>query len=65
MAQRKSPKESVRKIGKIGTEKNHSFYLTLPMEFVKALGWQEGQRVTVRRVGKKLHILDQNFPDQN
>lgn len=58
MAQKKQSKESLRKIGKIGTEKNHSFYLTLPMEFVKALGWQEGKKVTVRRVGKKLHIVD-------
>lgn len=59
MAETKPRKESVRKIGKIGTEKNHSFYLTIPMEFIRALGWQEGQRVTVKRVGKKLHILDQ------
>lgn len=58
MAQEKPFKESTRKIGKIGTARNHSFYLTLPMNFVKQLGWREGEKVTVRRVGKKLHILN-------
>lgn len=58
MTQKKSAKESIRKIGRIGTAKNHSFYLTLPMDFMKQLGWQEGQKVTVRRVGQKLHIVN-------
>lgn len=58
MARKKSSKSYVRKIGKIGSIKNHSYYVTLPVEFVRGLNWREGQRLSIKRVGAKLHITD-------
>ena len=58
MATKKNPKSFVRKIGKIGTDKNHSYYVTIPISFIRGLKWREGQKVVVKRVGKKIHIID-------
>jgi hypothetical protein len=56
---KKTPGQSyVRKIGKIGSVKNHSYYVTLPVDFVRGLNWREGQRLSIKRVGIKLHITD-------
>jgi hypothetical protein len=58
MARKKTAKNYIRKIGKIGSVKNHSYYVTLPVEFVRGLNWREGQRLNIKRVGSKLHITD-------
>lgn len=58
MARKKTTAHYVRKIGKIGSVKNHSYYVTLPVEFVRGLNWREGQRLSIKRVGSKLHITD-------
>ncbi|MBW3538061.1 AbrB/MazE/SpoVT family DNA-binding domain-containing protein [Candidatus Parcubacteria bacterium] len=38
-----------RKLGKIGTSGNSSYYLTLPVDLVRRLGWRKGQRLVVRQ----------------
>lgn len=58
MARKKSSKSYVRKVGKIGSVKNHSYYVTLPVEYVRGLNWREGQKVQIKRVGSKLHLTD-------
>lgn len=58
MARKKTPKVYVRKIGKIGSVSNHSYYVTLPVDFVRGLNWREGQKLSIKRVGAKLHITD-------
>jgi bifunctional DNA-binding transcriptional regulator/antitoxin component of YhaV-PrlF toxin-antitoxin module len=58
MPRKKELKSSTRKLGKIGSEQNHSYYVTLPIDFIRKLGWQDGQKLIVKRVGKKVHIID-------
>lgn len=47
----------VRKLGKIGSAKNYSYYVTLPMDFVKELGWKDGQKLAIRKPGKKQRLI--------
>jgi len=49
----KAQDDSIRKITKTG---GYTYYVTLPKEELETLGWQEGERVTVKRVGKKLVV---------
>ncbi|MDZ7786061.1 MAG: AbrB/MazE/SpoVT family DNA-binding domain-containing protein [Candidatus Saccharibacteria bacterium] len=35
-----------------------SYSITLPIQLIREVSWQKGQRVTVRRQGKKLIIED-------
>jgi len=58
MAKKKAAKQYTRKVGKIGSRSNHSYYVTLPIAYIRNLGWREGQKVIVKRVGTKLHIAD-------
>jgi bifunctional DNA-binding transcriptional regulator/antitoxin component of YhaV-PrlF toxin-antitoxin module len=58
MARKKLSKQYVRKVGKIGNEKNFSYYLTLPKEYVRNLDWREGQKIVIKKVGTKLHVID-------
>ena len=55
MANRNYKERDVRKLMRLG---NGSIGLTLPIEDVRGLGWREKQKVTVKRVGKKLIIED-------
>ncbi len=48
-------KASVRKITKTGT---YTYYVTIPVEEIKALRWRKGQKVVVKRSGKKIVIED-------
>ena len=54
MAKRKK-REEIRKITKTGS---YTYYVTIPREYIAALGWRKKQKVTVRRVGKKIVIAD-------
>ena len=55
MANRDSEEREVRKLTAMGD----SIGLTLPIEIIRDLGWQEGQKVTVKRWGDaKLLIED-------
>ncbi|HEX9679427.1 MAG TPA: hypothetical protein VGA08_02290 [Candidatus Saccharimonadales bacterium] len=58
MGRRKINKQYIRKIGKIGSQKNHSYYVTLPVAYIRSLGWREGQKIVVKKVGAKVSLLD-------
>ena len=58
MSRRTLKEKNVRKL--IRTGRGKSISLTLPIEYVKELGWKSKQKVTARKVGKKLIIKDWN-----
>lgn len=47
----------LRKLGKIGGKKNHSYYITIPMDYVKAAGWREGQKLIIKKSARKPKIV--------
>lgn len=51
---RKIENQEVRKLFK----HNQSYALTLPIAEIRSLGWQEKQKLVVKRQGKKLIISD-------
>lgn len=53
---RRISKHRIRKLGTIGNAAQPSFYLTLPIEYVRSLGWQSSQQLTVRKHGRKLIV---------
>jgi len=55
MARTKSNERHIRKLTRLG---GHSLGLTIPIEVIRALGWRERQKVTVKKVGKRLIIED-------
>lgn len=55
MARRKLGEQNVRKLYK---HSNGSVQVTLPIEEVRKLGWRDGQKVIVKRSGKKFIIED-------
>jgi len=54
MPRRKIQNRNVRNIQK----NQRTYYVTLPVEMVRDLGWRERQKVVVKRRGKKLTIED-------
>ena len=55
MARRKMSKRSIRNIQK----SQRTYYVTLPIEIMQELGWQERQKVVVKKYGKgKVLIQD-------
>lgn len=54
MADKKYSERNIRKITKNGT--SHS--VSIPVEFLKELGWKERQKVVVTAKGKTLIIKD-------
>lgn len=54
MTRRKSNEEHIRKI----TRSGDSYALTIPIAVIRELNWQERQKVTVERKGKKIIIED-------
>lgn len=55
MAREKIGSENIRRITRTGEV---SFSVTLPIRYMRELGWREKQKVTVHRRGKKLIIED-------
>ena len=55
MARRKLSEKNIRKITKVG---GHSLGITIPIDYIRKLKWRERQKVVVRRVGKKIIIID-------
>lgn len=55
MARRKIEDSNVRKISKTG---GGSFYVTIPVEIMRALKWRERQKVKISNKGKTLTIRD-------
>jgi len=47
---------NVRKVTKTGGGK--SYAVTIPIEFIRELGWRERQKVVVEKKGKSLVIKD-------
>ncbi|MDP3880558.1 MAG: hypothetical protein Q8Q32_00020 [bacterium] len=35
-----------------------SYSISLPIDFIRSLGWQERQKLVVKKIGKKLQIED-------
>jgi len=56
MARKSLEKRNIRKLTRTGGGKSVS--VTLPIEFVRELKWQDRQKVTVRKVGSRLIIED-------
>lgn len=56
MARRILEERNVRKLTRTGGGKSIS--VTLPIEFVRLLGWKDRQKVVVRKTGKKIVIED-------
>ena len=48
-------KENIRKITKTGSG---SYYIIVPKEMIKELGWKERQKVILKRIGKDIKISD-------
>jgi bifunctional DNA-binding transcriptional regulator/antitoxin component of YhaV-PrlF toxin-antitoxin module len=44
-----------RKITKTG---DYTYYVTIPREYIEALGWKCKQKVTVKLVGKSVVVKD-------
>ena len=56
MARQKLAERDVRKLTRTGGGKSVS--VTLPIEYVRALKWQDRQKVVVRKRGTSLVITD-------
>lgn len=56
MSRRSIGEESIRKLTRTGRGKSYS--LTLPINYVRKLGWREKQKVVVLQRGKTLLIKD-------
>lgn len=54
MANRKIEDRNIRKISMSGGE---SYSITLPIEYIRRLGWQKKQRVVVEMDKKKKHMI--------
>ncbi len=54
MARKSLEERNIRKIGKSAT----SYKITLPIEFVRELGWRDNQKVVVKKKGQSLVIED-------
>lgn len=62
MARQKSSKKHIRKLGKTGNVDSPSYFLTLPIDVVRALGWHDGKQLTVRRARGKVIIESNDEP---
>ena len=49
-------KQYFHKLGKIGSQTNASYYLTIPKDLVKELGWSGGRIIVVERSGRQRHL---------
>lgn len=55
MPTRKSKDKNIRNLTKVGKK---SIAVTIPIEFVKSLGWREKQKVVVKRIKGGLQVRD-------
>ncbi len=58
MARQKSSKKHIRKVGKTGNVDSPSYFLTLPIDIVRDLGWHEGKQLVVRKNRGKVIVED-------
>lgn len=59
MPRRNLKERNTRNLGKIG---NGSYMLTLPIEYVRELGWQENQKVVVEMDKKSKRLVIRDWP---
>jgi len=52
MGSNRNPYRKLTHLGK------YTYYITLPPEIVRKLGWRERQKLTVRQSGKRIVIQD-------
>lgn len=62
MGRKKTGERDVRKLIRLG---GTSTAVTLPIEALRELGWREGQKVTVARMGRDIVIKDWVPPKKN
>jgi len=55
MAFAKSSSQPIRKLTRVGGQ---SYSVTIPLDYIRALGWKERQKVVVTMKGKKITIED-------
>ncbi len=56
MGGRKTITDHTRIVGKTGNVDSPSYYLTIPIEIVRAMNWREGQHVRVKKSRGKVVI---------
>jgi len=54
MGRRAIPEENIRNIQK----SRRSYYLNLPIQMIRQLGWKESQKVVVEKRGREIVIKD-------
>jgi hypothetical protein len=55
MAVRKAEEKNIRKLARIGKQ---SVGVTLPIEDIRALGWREGQKLSIKRTRGGFQVKD-------
>lgn len=55
MARRELSKRNIRKLTRVGQT---SLSVTIPVEFLRKLGWRERQKVVVSLSGKEIKVKD-------
>jgi bifunctional DNA-binding transcriptional regulator/antitoxin component of YhaV-PrlF toxin-antitoxin module len=55
MARPKTASEPIRKLTKTG---GSSYYVTIPLDYIREFGWREGQKLVVKKRGSKITIED-------
>lgn len=63
MARQSLENRHIRKLGKTGNAKSPSYYVTIPVDLVRGMGWADGQKVVVKRSRQKVVIED--FQEEN
>lgn len=59
MADKSQKERNIRKLGKIGPKKSQSYYITIPIELIKKLGWKDNQNLVVRKYrGKNKLVIE-------
>lgn len=60
MGRKKMEEHNVRKLSRTDSGESASYYVTLPIELVRKFGWQENQKLIVRKAhaGDKIVVED-------
>jgi hypothetical protein len=51
----------IRKIGRIGKDRQSSYYITLPKDIVRDFGWIDGRKLVVRKVRGRRQLLIEDY----
>ncbi|MBU4480147.1 hypothetical protein KKG48_01745 [Patescibacteria group bacterium] len=61
MARKKLEERNIRKLSK----SNSSYYITLPIEGIRDLGWKKSQKLVAEVDSKKKRIIIRDWPARN